>query len=158
MFLGDILIDDKPAASVGLLRPSWTHMLFAQPYNVHHGQCPRLDQWSDWGPVIYRALIEREHQKRNVLHGLANDNPRFTVTSLRSTLEPQLSTDHLNVSRVRPVGRAPQRVDECCGSSRFGSPLPPLHTENIPVESSQQECLPHQAPTSESFLPDVVQH
>lgn len=48
---GAVLIDDKPAIT-GSTAPSWEHIVFAQPWNLHVTDKRRMDAWKDW-----RALI-----------------------------------------------------------------------------------------------------
>lgn len=49
---GDVLIDDRPGmAERGIQTPTWTHILFDQPYNRHLEEQPRLD-WSNWKEVL----------------------------------------------------------------------------------------------------------
>lgn len=45
---GDYLIDDKFYINGVNKNPSWTHILFDQPYNRHTEHKHRLKNWSDW--------------------------------------------------------------------------------------------------------------
>lgn len=48
---GDFLIDDKPEVT-GQHTPSWTHVLFDQPYNQHVKGKPRIHMWRDPAAII----------------------------------------------------------------------------------------------------------
>lgn len=133
---GDILIDDKPAASVGLLRPSWTHMLFSQPYNVQHGFCPRLDSWKNWGPAVYNVLIEREKQKHIALTNMSHEKLRFTVPY--SSKGPSNSNDDVKNGN----NKLQSKSNECCGFSRFGSPYSTSHCTPLdPTTSNPTKAI-----------------
>jgi 5'-nucleotidase len=54
---GDILIDDKPKIT-GVIEPSFTHILFDQPYNRNENK-PRITQWKDWKEVIENVLSKK---------------------------------------------------------------------------------------------------
>jgi 5'-nucleotidase len=54
LIYGDILIDDKPQIT-GLIEPSFTHVLFDQPYNKGEDK-PRITQWREWKKVISTVL------------------------------------------------------------------------------------------------------
>ncbi|MDP2628701.1 MAG: 5'-3'-deoxyribonucleotidase [Nanoarchaeota archaeon] len=47
---GDILIDDSPEIK-GLRNPSWEHIIFDQPYNVHIQGKRRID-WNNWKRIL----------------------------------------------------------------------------------------------------------
>lgn len=47
---GDVLIDDKPEIT-GVIEPSWSHVLFDQPYNQSIDK-PRICNWSEWREVV----------------------------------------------------------------------------------------------------------
>lgn len=47
---GDWLIDDNPEIE-GVLSPSWTHVVFAQPYNINF-KGPRISEWKRWKEII----------------------------------------------------------------------------------------------------------
>lgn len=51
---GDILIDDKPEIT-GVLQPTWTHIVFDQPYNRNENK-PRIRHWSEWKNVVNNVL------------------------------------------------------------------------------------------------------
>jgi 5'-nucleotidase len=58
---GDILIDDKPKIT-GAIEPSFTHILFDQPYNRNENK-PRITQWKDskdWKEVIESVLLSKK--------------------------------------------------------------------------------------------------
>lgn len=47
MVRGDYLIDDKPDIT-GRFEPTWTQIMFTQPYNVDVQAQFRLNSWADW--------------------------------------------------------------------------------------------------------------
>jgi 5'-nucleotidase len=47
IMLGDVLIDDKPNIK-GHTTPTWTQVIFDQPYNQDRQDLPRLRTWDDW--------------------------------------------------------------------------------------------------------------
>lgn len=47
IMLGDVLIDDKPNIT-GHATPTWTQVIFDQPYNQERQDLPRLLTWDDW--------------------------------------------------------------------------------------------------------------
>ena len=51
---GNILIDDKPVIK-GIMKPSWTHIIFDQPYNINEDK-PRIIKWNNWVDVIQSVL------------------------------------------------------------------------------------------------------
>lgn len=54
---GDLLIDDKPAVT-GDLTPTWSHVVFDQPYNRQAPSPLRLSRWQDWtslAPLLGRT-------------------------------------------------------------------------------------------------------
>lgn len=46
----DVLVDDKPDIT-GRYVPTWTQVLFDQPYN-RHCVLPRLNSWDDWHTLL----------------------------------------------------------------------------------------------------------
>jgi 5'-nucleotidase len=52
---GDILIDDKPTI-VGMLTPTWRHVVFDQPYNQHAESPYRLAGWENWQQTLTPLL------------------------------------------------------------------------------------------------------
>lgn len=48
---GDILIDDKPEI-IGLIKPTWEHVLFEAPYNRNHINGRKIINWSNWREVL----------------------------------------------------------------------------------------------------------
>jgi 5'-nucleotidase len=48
---GDILIDDKPEIK-GLVKPSWEHILYTQPYNQNVNHKRRLTWQEDWESIL----------------------------------------------------------------------------------------------------------
>lgn len=132
LIVGHILIDDKPSASLGLLRPSWTHLLFAQPYNVQSQSCPRLDHWNHWGHVVHSVLVTREQERLVSCCGNNNIDCMQKMAALwdmqgEEGVEKKLSDisdgvrrQHLSPSRFSSSNNT-RKV--CCGTSRFGSPF-----------------------------------
>lgn len=54
---GDVLIDDRPdPTETGSFAPTWTHILYDQPYNRHIPDTPRLD-WSNWQAVLFSGAF-----------------------------------------------------------------------------------------------------
>lgn len=51
---GNVLVDDRPSIK-GLAVPSWTHVLYDQPYNRNIDK-PRLSWDADWKSVIKKYL------------------------------------------------------------------------------------------------------
>lgn len=47
---GDYLIDDKPSVE-GVIKPSWTHIVFNQPYNTNSKSKYRID-WDDYNNFL----------------------------------------------------------------------------------------------------------
>lgn len=47
---GDYLIDDKPVVT-GVMKPSWEHIIFSQPYNLQVMSKRRID-WQNWDTVL----------------------------------------------------------------------------------------------------------
>ncbi len=47
---GDVLIDDRPEIK-GVQIPSWEHVLYTQPYNLHITDKRRMT-WKDWKSVL----------------------------------------------------------------------------------------------------------
>jgi 5'-nucleotidase len=60
LVLGDILVDDKPGHLItgANPHPTWTHVLFDQPYNHAFDAEFRMRGWDEQG-VIYEALAVR---------------------------------------------------------------------------------------------------
>ncbi len=48
---GDILVDDKPVIR-GARMPTWSHVVYHQPYNAHITDRPRLHSWADWRSLL----------------------------------------------------------------------------------------------------------
>lgn len=56
---GDVLIDDKPEVTGGLV-PTWEHLVFEAPYNTAAGG--RRVNWGNWQEVLAQIELERaEH-------------------------------------------------------------------------------------------------
>lgn len=47
-----VLIDDKPKISGACKDPTWTQVLFTQPYNSRIQDKPRMSDWSEWRCVL----------------------------------------------------------------------------------------------------------
>ena len=47
---GDILIDDKPEI-IGVMKPTWQHVLFEAPYNRNRADGRKIINWSNWREV-----------------------------------------------------------------------------------------------------------
>lgn len=105
---GDVLIDDRPGASLGLLKPSWSHILYQQPYNHNSCDCPLLSSWKQWGEVIYKALLDR--------HMTAVAEATAAAAAVGTAIDP-LPLQARNIQRRYSRG-------ECCGAARLGSPFP----------------------------------
>jgi len=69
---GHILVDDKPdpsshwRISSSKVGPTWTHVVFTQPFNKKHISCknkPRLNHWTKWRAVLLPLL---EHQQTKI--------------------------------------------------------------------------------------------
>jgi len=52
---GDVLFDDKPGITGHYEEPTWTQILYDQPYN-RELQLPRITDWSQWEEVLEKAL------------------------------------------------------------------------------------------------------
>lgn len=55
---GEILFDDKPEIRGDSLTPSWTQVLYDQPYN-QEVPLRRILDWGDWEAVVEETLEER---------------------------------------------------------------------------------------------------
>lgn len=51
MVTGDYLIDDKPHITGCESSPTWTHILYDQPYNKEVNK-PRIVNWTQWREII----------------------------------------------------------------------------------------------------------
>lgn len=47
-----VLIDDKPTITGACGKPTWTQVLFDQPYNLDLKQKRRMSDWSQWRDVL----------------------------------------------------------------------------------------------------------
>ncbi len=62
---GDILIDDRPTVEGVNPSPSWTHVLYDQPYNRTMGK-PRVAWDGDWRTTIHEVLAARERATQHL--------------------------------------------------------------------------------------------
>lgn len=61
---GDILVDDKPVVTGSIASPSWTHVIFDQPYNRTVASAPRLCQWAEW-EVVFANTLQKTSKAAN---------------------------------------------------------------------------------------------
>lgn len=59
--MGDVLIDDKPFITGAIDRPTWKHITFAQPYNIHLREADRvfLHDWSKWKEALTQVVFNK---------------------------------------------------------------------------------------------------
>lgn len=63
---GDYLFDDKPEIS-GEYTPTWTQILYDQPYNRTVEGKPRITDWSQWEEVLEALEAERSQDNFDYL-------------------------------------------------------------------------------------------